>query len=68
MRERVTEDEAEGEDEFEFEDELEEEDDGTIDWAVECLMLTHEPIRCDLVAIERAAKRLAACCTVCECT
>ena len=59
MRERVTEDEAEGEDEFEFEDELEEEDDGTIDWAVECLMLTHEPIRCDLVAIERAAKRLA---------
>lgn len=58
MRERVTEDEAE-DDEGELEDEFEDEDDGTIDWAVECLLLTHEPIRCDLVAIERAAKRLA---------
>ena len=30
-----------------------------LDWAAECLMLTHEPIRGDLTAIESAAKRIA---------
>ena len=55
MRDRVTENEAEDDQSSHAESE----DDGGIDWAVECLMLTHEPIRCDLAAIESAAKRIA---------
>ena len=55
MRDRVTENEAEDDQSSHAESE----DDGGIDWAVECLMLTHEPIRCDLAAIESAANRIA---------